>query len=83
MILYKDPEKERTLIDYIPLPSLRDLSLDELQELSENITDTMETAFMYHSDLLEGALHGDSCKVDIYIKMRKKQQEKAVMMGNK
>ena len=83
MILYKDPEKERSLIDYIPLPSLRDLSLDELEELSGNINDAIETAFMYHSDLLEGALHGDSCKVEMYIKMRKKQQEKAIAMGNK
>jgi len=83
MILYMNPEKERSLIDYIPLPSLRDLSLDELEELSENIMDTMATAYIYHSDLLEGALYGDSCKVDMYIKMRKKQQEKAVMMGNK
>ena len=83
MILYVDPERERTLCDYIPLPPLRDLSLNELEELSENINDTMATAYIYHSDLLEGALYGDFNKVNIYIKMRKKQQEKAVLMGNK
>jgi len=82
MILYMNPEKERSLIDYIPLPSLHGLSLDELKELSENINDTMATAYIYHSDLLEMALYSDSNKVDMYIKMRKKQQEKAAAMGN-
>lgn len=76
MILYNDTDKERTLCDYIPFPSLKGLSLDGLQELSCNLYDILETAYIYHSDLLITAIYQDIHKTELYIKMAKKKQER-------
>ena len=76
MILYNDTDKERTLCDYIPLPSLKGLSIDELQELNCNLYNILETAYIYHSDLLITAIYQDIHKTEIYTKMAKKKQER-------
>ena len=83
MILYSVPDKEKDMLDYRPLPPLHSLNLDELGELSQNIKDTMATAYIYHSDLLESALYDDLCKLGEYIETRKAQQEKSAAMGNR
>ena len=76
MILYNDTDKERTLCDYVPLPPLKGLSLDELQKLSCNLHDILETAYIYHSDLLITAIYQDIRKTELYIRMTTKKQER-------
>ena len=75
MILYNNPEKERFLEDYIPLPSLRGLSTNELETLLDNLEQTLASAWEYNSELLEIALSMDIEKTKLYIKMSRRKQE--------
>ena len=75
MTLYHDTEKERTLSDRVNLPYLEPLALPDLYELQQNIEQTLETAWCYHSELLTMALQMDLQKVDLYIRMKEKQQK--------
>lgn len=75
MKLYPDTEKELSMSDYKPLPTLRDLSLAELRELSENIEQATENAWIYHSDLLALALDMDSRKIDLYIHFAERREK--------
>lgn len=74
MIIYPDTEKELSMSDYKPLPTLRGLSLAELRELSENIEQATENAWIYHSDLLALALDMDSRKIDLYIHFAERRE---------
>ena len=78
MIIYPDPEKERTLSDYIPVSfSLKNETITSLQELLDNLYTVQENAYIYHADLLEMAISGDIRKVELYIRMKEKQAKKA------
>ena len=74
MKLYPDTEKELPMSDYKPLPTLRGLSLAELRELSENIEQATENAWIYHSDLFALALDMDSRKIDLYIHFAERRE---------
>lgn len=74
--LYTDTEKELTFDDYKPLPSLRGLSLQALYELQSNLEEAIDNAVIYHSELLEMALDMDLRKIDMYVRMKQKKQEK-------
>ena len=74
MKLYPDTEKELSMSDYKPLPTLRGLSLAELRELSENIEQATENAWIYHSDLFALALDMDSRKIDLYIHFAERRE---------
>ena len=78
MIIYPDTEKELSMSDYKPLPTLRGLSLAELRELSENIEQATENAWIYHSDLLALALDMDSRKIDLYIHFAERRENNHV-----
>jgi len=83
MILYSNPEKERFLEDYIPLPSLRGLYVFDLEILLDNLEKTIESAWEYNSELLEIALSMDIEKTKLYIKMACMKQEKQQIKDNK
>lgn len=74
MKLYPDTEKELSMLDYKPLPTLRGLSVSELRELSENIESAIENAWIYHSDLFALALDMDSRKIDLYIHFAERRE---------
>ena len=77
MIIYNDTEKELTLSDYKPIKeSLVKYSLNELQSLYDNISAACDNAYINHSDLLAIALEMDLKKIDLYIRMKQKKQEK-------
>ena len=76
MILYQDTEKELTLCDYMPLPSLKSLSIDSLEQLQDNLQSVLENSYIYHSELLTMAIESDMRKTDVYIRMAYKRQER-------
>jgi len=77
MIIYNNTEKELTLSDYKPIKeSLVKYSLNELQSLYDNISTACDNAYINHSDLLAIALEMDLKKIDLYIRMKQKKQEK-------
>lgn len=76
MIIYADTEKELTFDDYKTLPPLRGVSLADLRELSENIENAIDNAWANHNDLLALALDMDARKVDLYIKIAEKRENK-------
>lgn len=72
-----DTEKELTLQDYKPLPgSLLKFTLSELYTLSKNLETASENAWIYHNDLLALAIDMDIKKVDLYIRMKERKQER-------
>ena len=72
MIIYPDTEKELSFDDYKPVNSinLKNLSIDSLKELQENIENALDNAYCYHSELLSIALDMDYRKVNLYIRMK-------------
>ena len=76
-MLYYDTEKELTLSDYKPIKgSLLKYSLNDLQGLYDNISTACDNAYINHSDLLAIALEMDLKKIDLYIRMKQKKQER-------
>ena len=73
MKLYQDTEKELSFDDYKPLPSLREVSLTDLYELSENLESAIDNAYCAGSDLLVIALDMDYRKVNLYIRMKERR----------
>lgn len=77
MIIYNDTEKELTLSDYKPIKeSLVKYSLNELESLYNNVSAACDNAYINHSDLLAIALEMDLKKIDLYIRMKEKKQER-------
>lgn len=77
MIIYNDTKKELTLSDYKPIKeSLVKYPLNELQSLYNNVSAACDNAYINHSDLLAIALEMDLKKIDLYIRMKQKKQER-------
>ena len=78
MIIYPDTEKELFWEDYRPINNinLKELSIDNLEELQDNLQLALENTYIYHSELLSMAIDMDMKKVDLYLKMKYKKQEK-------
>lgn len=76
MIIYHDLEKELSLHDYRPLNTPKGLSIDELNELLNNLEMAAEKAWIDGNDLFLMAINPDVQKVKMYIKMAKKKQER-------
>lgn len=49
---------------------------DDINELSDNLERAAENAFIWHSDMLAMAIDFDIRKVELYIRMKQKKQEK-------
>ena len=76
MIIYHDLEKELSLHDYRPLNTIKGLSIDELEELLDNLETAAGKAWIDGNDLFLMAINPDIQKVKMYIKMAKKKQER-------
>lgn len=76
MIIYHDFDKELSLHDYRPLNTLKSLSIDDLEELLNNLENAAEKAWLDGNDLFLMAINPDVQKVKMYIKMAKKKQER-------
>ena len=76
MIIYHDLKKELSLHDYRSLNTLKGLSIDELEELLNNLEMAAEKAWNDGNDLFLMAINPDIQKVKMHIKMAKKKQEK-------
>ena len=78
MIIYQDTEKELFFEDYKPVSNIRliDLSIDSLEELKKNLENALENTFLFGSELLGIAIDTDIRKVDLYLKMKYKKQER-------
>ena len=62
--LYQDTEKELFTEDYKQLPGLDSLSCTQLIELTENLYETMEKAYLNGNDMLAGLLYDDIVTVN-------------------
>ena len=62
--LYCDTEKELYFDDYKSLPNLESLTCTQIIELTENLYNAFDNAFMYGSELLQTALYDDIVKVN-------------------
>ena len=72
-----DTRKELSFDDYKPVNySLKDYSLEQLEALSGNLEQAVENAYLSGSDLLAMAIDNDLRKVDLYIKMKSRKQDK-------
>ena len=70
-ILYPDTEKELCYkTDYKPLPDVHKLDNDCIVSLYSNIKQAMHNAAIYHSELLEMALHDDIQAIENEMKER-------------
>ena len=77
IIFYPDTDKELTFDDYKPIRnSLKNYSVQELEKLLDNLQSAYENTFIYHSELLSMAIHQDIQKVNLYLKMAYKKQER-------
>ena len=77
VIFYPDTDKELTFDDYKPIRnSLKNYSVQELKKLLDNLQSAYENAFIYHSELLSMAIDQDIRKVNLYLKMAYKKQER-------
>ena len=76
MIIYYDLNKELSLHDYRPLNTLKSLSIDDLEELLNNLETAAEKAWIDGNDLFLMAINPDVQKVKMHIKMAKKKQER-------
>ena len=76
MIIYADTEKELTFDDYKPLPPLRGVSLADLRELENNLENALENTWIYGAWLLQCAIDQDMRKVELYIKIAEKRENK-------
>ena len=76
MTIYADTEKELTFDDYKTLPPLRGVSLADLRELENNLENALENAWLYGAWLLQCAIDQDIRKVDLYIKIAEKRENK-------
>lgn len=78
MIIYPNTEKELFWEDYRPINNinLKELSINSLEELQDNLQLALENTYIYHSELLSMAIDTDMRKVDLYLKMKYKKQEK-------
>lgn len=66
---------ELTMSDYKPLPALLTKeTLQSLYELSENLENAIENAYIYHSDLFALAIQQQQIKVDMYIRMKERKE---------
>lgn len=75
-MLYNTRE-ELSFDDYKPVNySLKDYSLEQLKALSSNLEQAVENAYLSGSDLLAMAINNDLRKVDLYIKMKSRKQDK-------
>lgn len=64
--LYSNTKSELFYEDYKPIPDLSKLNCTELNELLQNLYETLENAIMYHSELLEIAISEDIVTVQKY-----------------
>lgn len=72
-----DTRKELSFDDYKPINySLKDYSLEQLETLSNNLKQATENAWLNGNDLLAMAINNDLRKVDLYIKMKSRKQNK-------
>lgn len=76
MIIYYEIDKELSLHDYRPLNTLKGLSIDNLEELLNNLETAAEKAWIDGNDLFLMAINPDIQKVKMYIKMARKKQER-------
>ena len=76
-LLYPDTEKELFFEDYKPIKtSLIDYSIEELENLLDNLQAALENAYIYHNELLALAIDQDMRKTSNYLKMKYKKQER-------
>ena len=74
MIIYHDSDKELSLHDYRPLNTIKGLSINDLEELLNNLETAAEKAWIDGNDLFLMAINPDIQKVKMHIKMAKKKQ---------
>ena len=77
MKLYPDTERELTMSNYKALPiHLIKLTLPELRSLYDNVNGAIENAWINHNELLALALDMDLRKLELYITMKERKQER-------
>ena len=77
MKLYPNTERELTMFDYKALPvPLAKLTLPELRSLYDNVNKASENAWINHAELLALALDMDLRKLELYITMKERKQER-------
>ena len=64
--LYSNTKSELFYEDYKPVPDLSKLNCTELNELLQNLYETLENSIMYHAELLELAIAENIVTVQKY-----------------
>lgn len=76
MKIYPDTERELTMADYKPLPSLHGLHVAEIEELIYNLENALENAWLSGDDFMAMAIEMDIRKAEIYYKLYSKKARK-------